>query len=271
MTTVSTGTDVAIVLPMHEQVALTELAVDALRRLTADVVVRIVVVDTCSRPATRDRVRALGVDLLELDEAPWTWWQDPVQVASLANGRALAAAAAQIDPAWRRRGLFVMHTDCVPLHPRWLAHLCDQLDPAGGVAGATYKTDAIRIQAMHCSGFLVASPVLERLTPAMWLPDARRDWDAGDGVTAAIRGLGLTYAVNPWHTHRPRPKPGKVPLPCATRACEVRADAWYADENCDVSTFRSGEPAWLHKGGGSGMSARAVERWVAVARKGLGL
>lgn len=263
--------DVTIVIPMHEGLPLTELALDAIDTLTRDVRYQCVVVDTCSSWGTRAALQR-RVEMLPLDEAPWKWWQSPSDVAAVANGRALAAAAAQIPKEDRQVGLFVMHSDCLPLHDRWLAHLVGQLDPAGGVVAATYKTDAKGIHAMHCSGFLLSSAALERITPAMWCADAGRGWDAGDGVTAAIRGLGWRYAVNPWHTHRPHPRPGKAWLPCQDGSCEVAPDEWFADVNCDVSSLRAGPtPAWLHKGGGSWMTPGEMQDWVALARKALGL
>jgi glycosyltransferase involved in cell wall biosynthesis len=114
---------------------------------------------------------------------------------SYSNGVGLEIAARYATSRW----LFVMHNDSMVTHPAWLPFLLSKVGEQ--TRGVAMSIDPIRVNAMHCSGFLCDLDLVRR-EGLTFLPDLPR-YDVGDEITIGIRRLGLDYYVCPNTFNRP--------------------------------------------------------------------
>lgn len=260
---------VAFLIPCHEGVELTLLAVDAINAFTAETPREIWVIDNASSRMARERLQDNAkkgwINLILNHTRPQPWWRRQIKFGSWANGVALEIALKAI-PEPRPRAFFVMHNDALPIRAGWLTDLV-RSDPAAIAFGVKEDPHPARIHAMHESGFFVPAEIAASTSFLPELPHL----DAGNRITAEVRARGEKTATTPWHPHRVTFRVGLREPVQRPELC-ARCPRWLRDIDCDVSTFTpGGEPFYVHKGGGSAMSQQEINQWVMAAREALGL
>lgn len=189
--------DVSVAIVSYNGRELTRLAIDSVSRWAGDRC-EIWVVDNASTDGSAEDLLARDDCSVVLNRTP-TGLHDLSLLrrlllrpgsrgtGSYSNGIGLELAARYASSRW----LFVMHNDCMVTHPGWLSFLLSKVgEQTRGVAMAV---DPIRVNAMHCSGYL-CDLQLVRDVGLSFLPHLPL-YDVGDGITIGIRRLGLDYYV----------------------------------------------------------------------------
>ena len=236
---------VTIVVPCHEAFELTRTCLETIRRFT-DVPHEVWVVDNASSAATVARlVSETTANLILNRTAPWRRagilsrflpWYRQTGGGSIANGVALELAATVVATRW----MFVMHNDAMPCKRGWLRGLLSRLDAR--TRGVGVRQDAIRVKAMHQSGFLFDFSLFRSLRMS-FLPGLP-DYDVGDLVSVRLRDAGYAIAIcdnvhnDPELRHR---------LP---------DDHWLKPVHCDIAFDAAGDPFYLHLGRGTLRSSK---------------
>lgn len=257
---------VTIVLPCHEGFELTRTCLDAIRRFT-DVPHEVWVVDNASSRATVERLRAeTSANLLLNRTAPWRRgvlarfvpWYRQRGGGSIANGVALELAARVVRSRW----MFVMHNDALPCRQGWLGYLRSRLDDA--TRGVGVREDAIRVHAMHQSGFLFDFTLFHPLRMS-FLPRLP-EYDAGDLITVRLRDAGYRVAICDNVFNRPE------------LAQHLPEHHWLRRVRCDIAFDGHGEPVYLHLGRGTLRDSKpgadrardlSLEEWLGLVRRNL--
>lgn len=243
---------VAIVIPQHETIALTRLAVDAIRAFTPSGLADLWVVDNTSSDWVREELATLNVSLI-LNRTPvHRWYQAPAQVGSLANAVALELAV-HVLSAGTPRWAFFCHNDSLPIKRGWLEFLCRQDKVMVGCKASQ------RNGYPHSSGVLFDFGFLRRLGPGVLLPHLP-EYDTAEGparFTDHWSAWGLTHTVDA----------------CRLTDCPLdagRGEGWLIHEDAEVSWDDTGHVFFVHKGGGS-INGQDMSGWIQRARKELGL
>jgi len=258
---------VAIVFPCHEAFELTRTCLEAIHRFT-DVPHEIWVVDNASSAATVARLTSeTAANLILNRTAPWRrsgffarflpWYRQPGG-GSIANGVALELAAGVVNTRW----MFVMHNDAMPCKRGWMRYLLSGLDDR--VRGVGVRQDAIRVKAMHQSGFLFDFSLFRPLGMS-FLPGLP-EYDAGDLVSVRLRDAGYEVAICD-NVHNNPELRGRLP-----------DDHWLKSVHCDIAFDASGDPFYLHLGRGTLRSSKpgfdqardlSLGEWLALVRSNL--
>lgn len=258
---------VAIVIPCHDGFELTGTCLEAIGRFT-DVPHEVWVVDNASSAATVERLRAETTANLILNRtAPWRRsglvarflpWYRQTGGGSIANGVALELAAGVVTTRW----MFVMHNDALPCKRGWLRHLLSRLDDR--TRGVGVRQDAIRVKAMHQSGFLFDFTLFRPLGMS-FLPGLPA-YDVGDLVSVRLRDAGYGVAICENAHNNPELR-RRLP-----------DDHWLRPVHCDIAFDSEGDPFYLHLGRGTLRSSKpgfdhardlSLGEWLTLVRSNL--
>ncbi len=190
---------VHIILPGHDSIEMTRLAVECIKKYTDKDDYVLWVVDNFSNKETREATLELEhVNILCNLTKVGTWyrpWYWQPYGGSTSNAVALGIAAAILDKMMNVcRYLFVMHNDSVPVKKGWLPFLKSKLNDKVKIAGVSQ--DTARVHAIHQSGFLFDFRLYKEL--GMSFMHNMPEYDVGDMITLRLRenGYGEFFCQN---------------------------------------------------------------------------
>lgn len=179
-----------IVMPCHDGVEITDLAVKCIKKYT-NTPYKLWIVDNFSNNKTLRYLKDIpNVNLISNKTKVGTffkpWYRIPYG-GSLCNAIALEIAAKEITGKY----MFVMHNDCVPIHSEWLNFLKIKLKNKVKIAG--FSQDKTRVLAVHQSGFLFDFELYNKLE--LTFMHNMPIWDVGDYITIGLENNGYEKFV----------------------------------------------------------------------------
>ena len=232
---------VTIVMPCHNGLRLTRLAVECLRKFTPEPH-ELWIIDNASDSETVEWL--LQQDDLNVilnltgthntkksDSSDQEWWKEQYG-GSYANAVGLELGSFVCESRW----MFVMHNDAIPCAPYWITSMLAKTSEK--IRGVAFRQDHCRVFAMHQSGMLFDHDLFKTIhgTFKPSLPEV----DVADAVTVDFQknGYQCYYFKNTFNKHE----------------VEFSGDGsyqWLDKIYCDKAVDDFGRPIYLHLGRGT--------------------
>lgn len=173
--------NIDFIIPSYHTKNLTSLCIRSFEKYKGSFNFRYIVVENSDDTSYKEHVLSLADNI--------QWVQNPTQLThSAANAIAIEVALPYVQSEY----VFICHNDVVACHKDWLDYLVRSIKETESVA-ASYVIDNARINALHSSGILVKTDIVQAVSVFPVYENGKQILDVTDSITQYCRDNNLQY------------------------------------------------------------------------------